>query len=35
MQPVLQRLTDFVLLRYLLASVGALAVDVGAFLGLM
>ena len=35
MQPVLQRLTDLVLLRYLLASVGALAVDVGAFLGLM
>ncbi len=35
MQAVLQRLTDLVLLRYLLASVGALAVDVGAFLGLM
>ena len=35
MQLVLQRLIDLVFLRYLLASVGALAVDVGCFLGLM
>lgn len=35
MQAVLQRLTDLVFLRYLLASVGALAVDMGCFLGLM
>ena len=32
---VIARLRDFQLARYLLASVGALAVDVGAFLGLM
>lgn len=35
MQAILQRLTDLVILRYLLASVGALAVDMGCFLGLM
>ena len=35
MQAVLHRLTDLVFLRYLLASVGALAVDMGSFLGLM
>tara|TARA_B100000678_G_C18160821_1_gene482953 strand:+ start:659 stop:1057 length:399 start_codon:yes stop_codon:yes gene_type:complete len=31
----MQRLTDLVILRYLLASVGALAVDIACFLGLM
>ena len=35
MQAAMQRLTDLVILRYLLASVGALAVDMGSFLGLM
>jgi len=35
MQAVLQRLGDLVILRYLLASIGALAVDMGSFLGLM
>ena len=35
MQAALHRLTDLVFLRYLLASVGALAVDMGSFLGLM
>lgn len=35
MQVLAQRLIDPVLLRYLLASVGALAVDMGCFLGLM
>lgn len=35
MQVLLQRLIDPVLLRYLFASVGALAVDMGCFLGLM
>ena len=32
---MLQRLIDLVFLRYVLASVGALAVDMGCFLGLM
>ncbi len=35
MPAVLHRLTDLVFARYLLASVGALAVDMGSFLGLM
>ena len=35
MPAVLNRLTDLVFARYLLASVGALAVDMGSFLGLM
>ena len=35
MQAMLHRLIDLTILRYLLASVGALAVDIGAFLGLM
>ena len=35
MQAVLHRLGDLVILRYLLASIGALAVDVGTFLALM
>jgi len=35
MQAAMQRLTDLVILRYLIASVGALAVDIGCFLGLM
>lgn len=35
MQAMLHRLTDVVFLRYLLASIGALAVDMGSFLGLM
>jgi len=32
---MLHRLSDLTILRYLLASVGALAVDMGSFLGLM
>ena len=35
MQAMLHRLSDLTILRYLLASVGALAVDMGSFLGLM
>jgi putative flippase GtrA len=35
MQATLHRLSDLTILRYLLASVGALAVDMGSFLGLM
>jgi putative flippase GtrA len=35
MQAMLHRLSDWTILRYLLASVGALAVDMGSFLGLM
>lgn len=35
MQAAMQRLTDWTILRYLLASVGALAVDMACFLGLM
>ena len=35
MPMMLQRLIDLVFLRYVLASVGALAVDMGCFLGLM
>lgn len=35
MLPLLHRLKDVVLLRYLLASVGALAVDMGSFLALL
>ena len=35
MLPLLNRLKDVVLLRYLLASVGALAVDMGSFLALL
>ena len=35
MPVMLQRLIDLVFLRYVLASVGALAVDMGCFLGLM
>jgi len=35
MQAMLHRLSDLSILRYLLASVGALAVDMGSFLGLM
>ncbi|MDE1468235.1 GtrA family protein [Aurantiacibacter sp. D1-12] len=35
MVAVLQRLTDWRFVRYLLASVGALAVDVGTFLALL
>ena len=33
--PMIDRLRQVLLLRYLLASVGALAVDMGAFLGLL
>lgn len=35
MQATLHRLSDLTILRYLLASVGALAVDMGSFLGLI
>ncbi|GAB5348611.1 GtrA family protein [Alteriqipengyuania sp. 357] len=35
MHIAIQRLTDQVILRYVLASVGALAVDMGSFLGLL
>ena len=35
MTAVISRLTDIRLVRYLLASIGALAVDVGAFLALL
>ena len=35
MQAVLQRLSSLVILRYLLASAGALAVDMGCFLALL
>ncbi|MBB3034232.1 GtrA family protein [Alteriqipengyuania lutimaris] len=35
MQAMLHRLIDLTILRYLLASVGALAVDMACFLGLM
>ena len=35
MQAMLHRLSDLTILRYLLASIGALAVDMGSFLGLM
>ena len=35
MQAMLHRLSDLTILRYLLASVGALAVDMGSVLGLM
>ncbi len=35
MPVLLQRLIDLVFLRYVIASVGALAVDMGCFLGLM
>ena len=35
MQAMLHRLSDLTILRYLLASVGARAVDMGSFLGLM